>query len=63
MKKRLEYGYDRHNTSWVIIVFDEDGNEITSSYVGNKEDRDIEINYYKEMYSIEQSNVIKIKAY
>lgn len=61
--KRIEYGYDRHYTSWVIIVFDEDGNEIENSYVGNKTDRDFVIAYYMKEYNVPHTNVIKIKAY
>ena len=63
MSKRIEYGYDRHYTSWVIVVLDDNGDEIESSYVGNKNDRDFEINCYMNRYNIESSNVIKIKAY
>ena len=63
MKYYIEYGYDRHYTSWVIIVFDEYGNEIENSYVGNKTDRDLEINYYMEQYNVDKADVTKIKAY
>ncbi len=63
MNERIEYGYDRHYRSWVIIVFDENGNEIENSYVGNKADRDYEIEYFKEKYNVDKSRVKKIKAY
>ena len=60
---KIEYGYDRRLKSWCIIVFDEVGNEIESSYVGNKADRDYELQYFSNEYNVDPSNIIKIKAY
>ena len=33
---KIEYGYDRHVRSWCILVLDSEGNQIDSSYVGDK---------------------------
>ena len=58
---KIEYGYDRHVRSWCILVLDSEGNQIDSSYVGDKKGLNYEINYLKEKYHIDK--VIKIKAY
>lgn len=60
-KGYIEYGYDRKAKSWCIIVFDENGYEVTSSYEGNKDSAKSVIDYFKKEYKIEK--VIKIKAY
>lgn len=61
MKYYIEYGYDRHYRSWVIIVFDEQGNQVDCEYVGNKSCRDCIINMFKEEYNTK--DVRKVKAY
>lgn len=60
-QRYIEYGYDRKAKSWCIIVFDENGYEITSSYEGNKDSAKSVIDYFKNEYKIEK--VVKIKAY
>lgn len=57
----ITYGYDRQVRSWCIIVEDQEGNEIESSYLGTKEGCQREIEYFKEKYGI--SKVKKYKAY
>ena len=61
MKYYIEYGYDRHYTSWVTIVFDEDGNQVDCEYDGNKISRDYSIKIFKDEYNT--NDVRKIKAY
>ena len=61
MKYYIEYGYDRHYTSWVTIVFDEDGNQVDCEYDGNKISRDYSIKMFKDEYNT--NDVRKIKAY
>lgn len=57
----IEYGYDRTARSWCILVIDNDGNQISSSYVGDKDGLKIELEYLRKEYRAEK--VIKIKAY
>lgn len=57
----IEYGYDRSARSWCIIVLDKEGNQIVSSYVGDKEGLNAEIEYMTAEYNAEK--IIKIKAY
>lgn len=57
----IEYGYDRRERSWCIIVFNEAGNEIASSYVGDKTGLKAELEYLAAEYSAKK--VTKIKAY
>lgn len=57
----IEYGYDRHIKSWCTIVFDNNGNQITCSYDGNKISRNFAIDFFKKEYNI--TKVVKIKAY
>ena len=61
MAEYIEFGYDRKAKSWCIIVFDKDGYEMSSSYVGNKQGLEYELQRLKEEYNIQK--VIKIKAY
>lgn len=61
MPNYIEYGYDRKARSWCIIVFDNNGYEINSSYVGNKESLDYELERLKEEYKVNKTT--KIKAY
>ena len=61
MPNYIEYGYDRKARSWCIIVFDKDGYEINSSYVGNKESLGYELERLKEEYNV--NKITKIKAY
>lgn len=49
---KIRYWYDRYTRSWVIQVIDENNNEVESSYVGNKKDRDCEIKYFAYIYGI-----------
>lgn len=58
---KIEYGYDKHVRSWNIIVLDENGNEVDSQYVGNREDVNIIIKDFMEDYKT--TDVKKIKAY
>lgn len=48
-KMKIEYWYDRHARSWVVMQVDEEGNQIgEAEYCGTKEERDYIIkNYYK----------------
>ena len=57
----IEYGYDRAARSWCILVFDKEGNQIASSYVGDKMGLKAEIEYMAAEYNAEK--IIKIKAY
>lgn len=45
---KIEYWYDRHTRSWVVMQVDEEGNQIgEAKYCGTKEERDHIIkNYY-----------------
>ena len=61
MGEYIEYGFDRKARSWCIIVFDKNGYEISSSYIGNKEGLEYELERLKEEYHVKQ--IIKIKAY
>lgn len=61
MGEYIEYGFDRKARSWCIIVFDKNGYEISSSYIGNKESLEYELERLKEEYHVKQ--IIKIKAY
>ena len=61
MGNYIEYGYDRAARSWCILVFDKEGNQISSSYVGDKEGLKAEIEYLAAGYKIEK--IIKVKAY
>ena len=61
MAEYIEYGFDRKAKSWCIIVFNEEGYEISSSYVGNKESLEYELERLKEKYHIQKTT--KIKAY
>ena len=61
MPNYIEYGYDRKARSWCIIVFDKNGYEISSSYVGNKESLGYELERLKEEYNVKKTT--KIKAY
>lgn len=58
---KIEYGYDKHVRSWNICVFDENGVEVASQYVGNREDANIVIADFMEDYKT--TDVKKIKAY
>ena len=49
---KIRYWYDRLTRSWVIQVLDEEDNEIDNSYVGNKVDRDAEIEYFAGKYNV-----------
>ena len=57
----ITYGYDRHCRSWCIIVQDQEGNEVDSSYVGTKEGCLKEIESFKAEYGISATK--KYKAY
>lgn len=57
----IEYGYDRAARSWCILVIDKDGNQIASSYVGDKDGLKFELEYFNNKYRAEK--IIKIKAY
>ena len=57
----IEYGYDRTARSWCILVRDKDGNQIASSYVGDKDGLKFELEYLRTEYRAEK--IIKIKAY
>ena len=57
----IEYGYDRHQRSWCIIVKDECGYEIESEYCCNPESCRRIIREFKKKYN--HSKVVKIKAY
>ena len=50
----IEYWYDRYTRSWVVQVFDSDHYEVDCSYVGNKEDRDYEIERFKNEYNTDK---------
>jgi len=58
---RITYGYDRHVRSWCIIVEDQEGNEVESSYIGTLSGCMKEIDYFKSKYGIDE--VIRYKAY
>jgi len=58
---KITYGYDRQQRSWCIIVVDAEGNEIESSYVGDRIGCDHEIEYFKGKYGIDATK--KYKAY
>jgi hypothetical protein len=60
-KNYIEYGYDRSARSWCILVLDKDGNQIASSYVGDKAGLKAELEYMAAEYNAEKT--IKIKAY
>ena len=57
----ITYGYDRSAKSWCIIVEDQEGNEIESSYLGTKEGCLKWIDFFKEKYGITATK--KYKAY
>lgn len=57
----ITYGYDRSARSWCIIVEDQEGNEIESSYLGTKEGCLKEIESLKAKYGISATK--KYKAY
>lgn len=57
----IEYGYDRAARSWCILVRDKDGNQIASSYVGDKDGLKFELDYLSTEYNAKKK--IKIKAY
>lgn len=57
----IEYGYDRTARSWCILVFDKDGIQIASSYVGDNKGLKFELDYFRTEYKAEK--IIKIKAY
>lgn len=57
----IEYGYDRTARSWCILVRDKDGNQIASSYVGDKDGLKFELDYLSTEYKAKKK--IKIKAY
>lgn len=57
----ITYGYDRSAKSWCIIVEDQEGNEIESSYLGTKEGCLKEVEAFKEKYEITATK--KYKAY
>lgn len=57
----IEYGYDRTARSWCILVRDKDGNQIASSYVGDKDGLKFELDYLGTEYKAKKK--IKIKAY
>lgn len=57
----IEYGYDRTARSWCILVRDKDGNQIASSYVGDKDGLKFELDYLSTEYNAKKK--IKIKAY
>ena len=50
----IEYWYDRYTRSWVVQVFDSNHYEVDCSYVGNKEDRDYEIDRFKNEYNTDK---------
>lgn len=50
----IEYWYDRYTRSWVVQVFDSRNIEVDCSYVGNKEDRDYEIDRFKNEYNTDK---------
>lgn len=58
---KIEYGYDRSVRSWCIVLIDNKGNIIASSYVGDKASCKYEIETFKEEYKV--TEVIKLKAY
>ena len=60
-KNYIEYGYDRAARSWCILVLDKDGNQIASSYVGDKAGLKAELEYMAAEHKAEKT--IKIKAY
>jgi hypothetical protein len=57
----IEYGYDRAARSWCILVLDKEGNQISSSYVGDREGLKAEIEFLAAEYKVEK--IIKVKAY
>lgn len=57
----ITYGYDMHCKSWCIIVYDPNGFEAESDYLGTKEGCQIRIGQLKEKY--ETDKVRKLKAY
>lgn len=57
----IEYGYDKTVRSWCILVRDKDGNQVASSYVGDKDGLKFELEYLRIEYKAEK--IIKIKAY
>lgn len=50
----IEYWYDRYTRSWVTQVFDSNHYEVDCSYTGNKEDRDYEIERFKNEYNTDK---------
>ena len=58
---RIEYGYDRSVRAWNVVVIDDEGNIIESSYEGNVKDAIFEANYFSDMYNINE--IKKIKSY
>ena len=57
----IEYGYDRHQRSWCIIVKDEYGYEIESEYCGDQKWCRHSIKELQKKYN--HSKIVKIKAY
>ena len=57
----IEYGYDRGERSWCILVIDKDGNQIASSYIGDKDGLKYELDFLRKEHKAEK--IIKIKAY
>lgn len=53
--KTVEYFYDRHTKSWVVLAFDENGSEIDSDYCPNKEWRDISVSDFCKKHGIEKA--------
>lgn len=50
----IEYWYDRYTRSWVVQVFNAIDNEVDCSYTSNKEDRDYEIDRFKNKYNTDK---------
>lgn len=50
---KIEVWYDRHGRQWCIELLNKDGFQVGDAiYVGNKEDKDCEVKYLKELYQL-----------
>ena len=50
---KIEVWYYRHGRQWCIELLNKDGFQVGDAiYVGNKEDKDCEVKYLKELYQL-----------
>lgn len=50
---KIDAWYDRHGRQWRIELLNKDGFQVGDAiYVGNKEDKDSNVKYLKELYQL-----------